>query len=221
MKKFIMLIAAFGLLQGAAAQEKSGDAVTPDTNVEKVQLAAKLAKYGYANYSALALIEAASILNDVPAGDLKPEAFEAGEGELGTKEGKAEFTVAQLLKDARDYADGDATLLALADGIDVAASGHRGAVGGASRWTETVKANTTDVYRIRFAAGQTAAVFVSGDGDTDLDLYIYDENGNLITKDDDYTDDCYCSWTPRWTGTFVIKIKNRGNVYNRYVIYTN
>lgn len=216
-----MLIAAFGLLQGAAAQEKGSEAVTPDTNIEKVQLASKLAKYGYANYSALALIEAASILNDVHAGDLKPEAFETGEGELGNKESKAEFTVAQLLNDAREYADGDATLLALVDGIDIAESGHRGAAGGASCWIETVNANTSDVYKIRFTAGQTAAVFVSGDGDTDLDLYIYDENGNLITKDDDYTDECYCSWTPMWTGTFIIEVKNRGNVYNRYAIYTN
>lgn len=216
-----MLIAALGLLQGVSAQEEKVDAVQPDEAIEKVQLAVKLAKYGYDNDSALALIEAASILNDVETSALKPESFVSGEGELGDKEAKAELSVKQLLKDAREYAAGDATLLALADGIEAAGSGSRGAVGGASSWTETVKAKTTDVYKIRFTAGKTAAVFVSGDGDTDLDLYIYDENNNLITKDDDYTDDCYCSWTPKWTGTFVIKIKNRGDVYNRYVIYTN
>ena len=34
-------------------------------------------------------------------------------------------------------------------------------------------------------------------------------------------DDCYVSWTPSWTGAFKIKIKNLGNVYNRYVLITN
>lgn len=64
-------------------------------------------------------------------------------------------------------------------------------------------------------------VIVNGDGDTDLDLYVYDENGNLMGKDIDYSDYCVVSWTPRWTGPFTIKIKNRGSVYNRYKIYTN
>lgn len=221
MKKIIMLTAMFGLLlQGAVAQEK-GEAVRPDENVEKVQLATNLAKYGYANYSALALIEAASILNNVEIHDLKPQSFVAGEGELGDKQEKAEISVAQLLKDAIEFADGDASLLALANSIDVASSGHRGAVGGAAKKTDIVRANATDIYYVKFAAGETAAVYVSGDGDTDLDLYIYDSNGNLIDKDDDYTDDCLCDWTPRWTGTFTIKIVNRGSVYNRYTIYTN
>ena len=70
-------------------------------------------------------------------------------------------------------------------------------------------------------AGEEAEVAGVGDGDTDLDLYIYDSNGNLIEKDDDYTDTCYCSWTPKWTGAFTIKIKNRGGVCNYYTLYTN
>lgn len=52
--------------------------------------------------------------------------------------------------------------------------------------------------------------------ETDLDLYIYDENGNLIDSDIDNTDICVCTWTPRWTGRFKIKIVNRGSVYNNY-----
>ena len=62
---------------------------------------------------------------------------------------------------------------------------------------------------------------MSGDGDTDLDLYVYDSNGNLIVKDNDYTDDCYVRWYRKWTGRFIVKIVNRGPVYNRYVIVTN
>ena len=64
-------------------------------------------------------------------------------------------------------------------------------------------------------------VTVIGDGDTDLDLYVYDENGNLIDKDVDYSDDCVVSFVPKWTGVFTIKIMNRGNVYNNYIMRTN
>ena len=81
---------------------------------------------------------------------------------------------------------------------------------------DKVLANHTDTWTYTFRANSQARVTVDGDGDTDLDLYIYDENDNLITKDDDGIDYCVCTWTPRWTGQFKIKIVNRGNVYNRY-----
>ena len=42
-----------------------------------------------------------------------------------------------------------------------------------------------------------------------------------IDSDTDYSDNCVCTRTPRWTGSFRIKIVNRGSVYNRYVIRTN
>lgn len=90
-----------------------------------------------------------------------------------------------------------------------------------SKTNERVKANDYDVYKLVFYGGEDAEVFVSGDGDTDLDLFIYDNNGNLIDSDTDYTDDCYASWHPIWTGTFLIKIVNHGNVYNNYTMWTN
>ena len=85
--------------------------------------------------------------------------------------------------------------------------------------TETVKAKTTDVYDVTLRRGETFYIYVSGDGDTDLDLYIYDENGNLIDSDLEIRDSCLCSVTPKWTGKFKVKIKNLGNVYNRYHFY--
>ena len=81
---------------------------------------------------------------------------------------------------------------------------------------DKVLAGYTDTWTYTFRANSEARVTVDGDGDTDLDLYIYDENNNLITKDDDNIDYCICTWTPKWTGTFKIKIVNRGSVYNRY-----
>lgn len=81
---------------------------------------------------------------------------------------------------------------------------------------EVVKPNATDVYNKVFYKGETAIIYVNGDGDTDLDLYVYDENSNLVDSDTDETDTCICSFTPKWRGNFTIKVKNRGNISNRY-----
>ena len=60
-----------------------------------------------------------------------------------------------------------------------------------------------------------------GDGDTDLDCYVYDANGNLIDSDTDATDYCVLRWRPAWLGTFRLEIRNLGPVYNAYVLRTN
>lgn len=113
-------------------------------------------------------------------------------------------------------------MLALANSVQISKSeDYRGLLGGPGRRVDRVAANSTDTYVLAFKYGVPAEIFVSGDGDTDLDLYVYDENGNAIVCDDDYSDDCYVCWTPAWTGNFVVKIVNRGPVYNQYVMLTN
>lgn len=84
---------------------------------------------------------------------------------------------------------------------------------------ERVSANSTDVYEEIFVADVKVVVYLKGDGDTDLDLYIYDEADNLIDSDTDTSDECYCEWTPKWRGKFKIKVKNIGSVYNAYTMY--
>ena len=86
---------------------------------------------------------------------------------------------------------------------------------------ERVYAYRTDTYTEYFSAYGRAEVIVVGDHDTDLDVYVYDENGYLVGEDDDRSDNCYVSWTPRWSGWFEIRVVNRGGVYNDYRIETN
>jgi len=81
-----------------------------------------------------------------------------------------------------------------------------------------VEAYSTDRFQVSFFGDQDAAVIISGDGDTDLDLYVYDENGNLIGSDTDSSDDCVVRFHPRWTGSFRIEVRNLGRVYNQYQI---
>ena len=81
--------------------------------------------------------------------------------------------------------------------------------------TSSVLAYDTDVYQVEFRAGRLAEVGISGDGDTDLDLFIYDENGNRVCQDISFDDREYCSWIPRRTGPFSIEIENLGGVVQR------
>jgi hypothetical protein len=105
-------------------------------------------------------------------------------------------------------------VVALANSVELS----RGAVGGPKRTVEIVEPLHTDVYKITFRGGEVARAALSGDGDTRLDLYVYDENGNMVTLQVGPGDDCLASWVPRWTGIFVLKVVNRGLLPNRYVI---
>jgi hypothetical protein len=91
-------------------------------------------------------------------------------------------------------------------------------VEGPSSHVDKVEAYATDVYRVAFYGGELARVRVIGDGDTDLDLYVLDENGHVIASDTGDTDICELVWQPLWTGPFTIRVVNLGGVYNRYVI---
>ena len=108
-------------------------------------------------------------------------------------------------------------IVSLANSIELT----RGAVGGPKRKVDVVEPLATDQYKITFRGGEVAREAVSGDGDTRLDLYLYDENGNLVTSQVGPGDDCLASWVPRWTGVFILRVVNRGRVPNRYVILTN
>jgi hypothetical protein len=60
-----------------------------------------------------------------------------------------------------------------------------------------------------------AQIFISGDGDTDLDLYVYDGNG-LAVKAESYGDDEVVNLTIYNSGYFIVRVTNRGKVYNDY-----
>jgi hypothetical protein len=85
----------------------------------------------------------------------------------------------------------------------------------------TVDANSSVRYATTFLGGEMAEVVIMGDGDTDLDLFVYDENGNLVASDTDETDFGVCRWTPNWTGEFTVVVTNLGSVYNEFDIATN
>jgi hypothetical protein len=84
--------------------------------------------------------------------------------------------------------------------------------------TTVIGGFASDVYRLVFPAGEVAAVTVTGDGDSDLDLYVRDEFGNLVAFDDGSTDLCIVRFCPRWTGWFTLSVVNRGLYPNLYTL---
>lgn len=224
--KKIVFVAALFFSASAFAQQTQPAADVSGKDVpaaaQQLELAGQLVRYGYQTKTALPLIQAVQIyksLNIADASDGRTKQAQGTEVATGlTKTDLVNFDEEALLADATKFADGNK---ALNDLIKDAKAATRGRVGGPLRTTDRVLAGYTDTWTIRFRGGEPAYVVVSGDGDTDLDLYVYDENGNFITSDTDRTDDCVVAFNPRWTGTFYIKIKNLGRVYNRYVLVTN
>lgn len=73
----------------------------------------------------------------------------------------------------------------------------------------------TTLYR-----GNSYVIVGAGDNYTrDLDIYLYDENENFIDKDVQEDALPVVNVTPKWTGTFYIKVKmHRGSGYSNVAI---
>lgn len=196
--------------------------------------AASLTAYARTHESAPAMLAALEMLGRVrPQADplrLGPKTSAAlpgaADGPAAPKQGAgATLEVDDLLAEAKGWAKDNAPLVALLEQQAALAKagpgGTLGATGGPVSHRDRVQKRTTDTYTLRFRGGERARVVVIGDGDTDLDLIVEDENGNVVGRDVDLTDDCVVEWSPRWTGTFRVRVINNGNVFNNYLLLTN
>ncbi|MEZ0609436.1 hypothetical protein ACAW74_13010 [Fibrella sp. WM1] len=197
----------------------------PSPQIQAGLLAGELATYGYNHKDALPLATAAQIMLQHPPRPLTSQKQEAGAANTTSPGTKTERTAAtldptKLLADARQMATADAATLALIDKLEKTPK-SRGRVYGPANVTRRVEAGSVYTDFILFEGNALAEVVIIGDGDCDLDLYVYDENGNLIAKDDDNTDRCYVSFVPSRQSSFRIRVVNRGNVYANYVLMSN
>ena len=226
MKRLFFIACLVSISAAVFAQEEkpvSDKKVSPELSA--LQTAAGLAKYGYENYSATALIEAAKIIAETPVQELDVQGVPSEVQQVQEKSTCLRLDPEQLLADAQKYAGKDKVVLNYAKRVkkivDGRVSSTRGAVGGPRYGESRVYGKCYVDYQVKFWANELAEVIVIGDGDNDLDLYIYDQNGNLIASDSDYTDQCVCRWVPSWTGSFRIRIVNRGAIYSNFAIATN
>jgi hypothetical protein len=189
-----------------------------DEPIERLQMSADLLVFGRKTKDPLALIVAARVMKALGGTeiDLKPETRTTAAD--AQKPGQPVSPEA-ILAEARDLGRGDKITMLLVD--ETAATVAGGAGGERKTHQDTVQPGGTDVYRVVFTGGQLAEVGVAGDGDSDLDLYVYDNNDNLVCRSASSSDREYCHWWPRWTGPFRIEVQNLGMAANSYRVMTN
>lgn len=154
---------------------------------------------------------------------MNSEAVQDESGSSETQSEMKEFTAEKLLEDGKKLAGKDKTLLAYAKKVEkLVKAGTRGAFGGPNYDFSYVNGSSkVYYYNIGFLAGRYAEVDVFSIDGADLDLYIYDENWNLIDKDTSYSSDAWCTFVPRWDGIFHIVIVNNSIYRSWYEVFTN
>jgi hypothetical protein len=109
-----------------------------------------------------------------------------------------------------------ASVVLLGAGVGMAQAGPQG---GRKVIRDEVNPVSTDTWTFVLRGNQATRIRLSGDGDTCLELRVYDQNGNLVAADTlGFGDDRQVFVTPRWTGPFKIKITNLGAVSNSYIL---
>ena len=184
--------------------------------LESLALAHRLAVHGQRARRPLALIAAAEILIEHPTRPLAPPPTD-----LDTA-GAVLPDAVRLLASARALAGDDARLLALIPPLERRArSIDRGSLRGPRQLYGQVASATRREHTIEFRGGEPAVVYDSGDGDSDLDVFVYDESGQLVASATGPRDECVARWKPERQGRFRVEVRNLGSASNWYWMATN
>ena len=228
MKKTILALAlclaGAAMVFGQVGPQGTKEAAPEDnSDIKTLQLAYDLADYGYETESPTALLQAAEMLAQIKTKKADYEAIQEGTSGEASPSAARDYSASSLVASARELAGKDKNLLAWAKNVEKSIKAStRGASGGALYNASFAYANGgVTWYDWYFDGGRLAEVAVRSLDGADLDLYVYDQNGNMITYDERYGTDAYCSWTPRWTGIFRICIKNNARYNATYEIFTN
>lgn len=223
MFKKLLLGAVLLISVNAFAQSKPEAGASKETSrkAEQLNLAGELVNYGYEKQDALPLIQAIKIYQDLNVieatdGQKPTEKIEEGDNRSAVnKEDQPVRNEKQLLEDAAKFAKDDKNLLGL---IEECRNAKRSPVDGIIDRFFRIPSRGTHDWSVRLQAYQTTVIAISGDGTTDLDLYVYDQYGNLIVSDVSYGDQCYVALDVYITSNFLVRVVNRGYVYNDYEI---
>jgi hypothetical protein len=203
----------------AAASAASGSGPTDGSRndrMEQALLAERVTSQALASDDVLLLAMAARLklgLGDQPG-------LTAPRGRSGAdKSGVHPRSAAALLQRARDRAQGRADLLALLE--DIAQERPRGIEQGPRLHTTVAPALGTHTYRESFRPDEPATVLIAGDGDSNLDLYVFDAAGRRICASEKLDDVEVCRWRPPASGAYTIHVVNRGRADNRYELRSN
>lgn len=95
-----------------------------------------------------------------------------------------------------------------------------GADGGPKRATNRiVSEGDCNDYEVRFRRGEVARVAAAGNGD--IDIKIYDSDGDLVVSDTDGDFTPIVSWVPSYTETYTICVENADDYDVNFSMRTN
>jgi hypothetical protein len=80
--------------------------------------------------------------------------------------------------------------------------------GGATR-SFSLNSNEKTHFNLRFTKGKTVEIWVRSNGNSDVDLFVFDATGREVAKDDGFDKDCYVRFTPASTQTYKVEVWNR------------
>ena len=176
----------------------------PQSAVKTAQLSAELYAAGLAAGDPVLLIAAAKLR--------KPLRFRG--------EGEAPLGWEAMLAAAESLATGDAALLGLI--ADVRAEGSKGVASGPIYSLGRLASGGVDKFpSVGFAAGEHAEIYVEAKVETDLNLRVFDSQGQLVCADTDPSPIAYCGWTAADDGAFVMQVENMGPQDTGYALMTN
>jgi len=173
--------------------------------VERLALSDRLAAYGDRNADPVALVQAAKIRKGTDAG--RAGARNSFESLLARAKSLAadSATIAALIADARAYRSRDLPLVSA----------------GVSALQKLIGRKAADRADLVFKGETPAVVYVQGPSSVELDLYVYDEYNNLVCSDEGAGGSAQCRWRPRWTGSFLVDVRNQNDQEVEYVLTAN
>jgi hypothetical protein len=177
------------------------------------ELAARLALWGDRERDALALMTAVQLSLNSGA---RPSAA-AARAQLMSP-GSRSDSVPALLARARNYAANRPDLLAIIADLE---TGSRGAQQGPFRERVLAPVGAVQSLVVTFLQGAKATFGIAGEGDTDLELEIVDERGQQVCADRSRGDRKHCTWTPKATSEYRVKVRNLGQRANEFAFFHN
>jgi hypothetical protein len=172
--------------------------------VERLALSDRLAAYGERNADPVALVQAAKIRKGLEPGKASAYTFE-GLLDRAAQLAPGNPAIEALIADARAHRSRDLPLVGA----------------GVSALSKLIPSRGTDRGDFTFRGAAPAVIYVRGPDDADLDLYVYDDYNNLICADESSSAAAQCSWRPRWTGSFLVDVRNKKDAEVPYVLTAN
>lgn len=125
-------------------------------------------------------------------------------------------------KKERARARGDEKTLTTITSLEQQAYARKGAGGpGPRQEYGRLAAGATRSLNIDFLGRTDAVVYVASDGDSPVDLAVYDPGGTRVAFDPGVHDESIIKWRPARKMSFRVSIRNRGANETGYVLLTN